>query len=558
MANDVMMVLLEATIASTLAILLVAALRVPLRRHLGAAAAHALWSCVPLACVAILLPARQAETQWALPLVAVVQPIPITGAGEAVPFPSLSSWLPWLWCAGAIVMTIRLALQQRRFIRGLGELAHAAPGVLRATTCNGLPAAYGVLRPKVVVPADFHTRYDPEERDLVLCHERLHIRRGDLAGNLLAALLRSLFWFNPLMHLAARLHRLDQEFACDAGVIARHPRERRRYGEAMLKAHLAGTPLPVGCHWTYQHPLKERIAMLKHPLHRRPRRFAAATFVMLTVAGAGIAAWAAQPVAQTQAVHDFHYRIGATLEVDGERQGFALRDWPGRKVGFATTTQAGHAWRVELTIDPAQPGQVKLVGDIRVDGKPVSAPVLIGTLDEQMRIEVTPPEGGSTFALSMIVSRHTGAPGPDAAGVPKQPAPAYPEEAKALGQSGHVVLKLRVGPDGRVREAVVEESVPAGLFDAASLAAAQRWIFDPPKEHGVPVEGWVRVPIQYDIDGGSDGDGAGASETDSRTAWSTLDPAKLTSLRSLECDEMRFEGDGAGPVICGQRLGTAP
>ena len=77
MANDVMMVLLEATIASTLAILLVAALRVPLRRHLGAAAAHALWSCVPLACVAILLPARQAETQWALPLVAVVQPMPV-------------------------------------------------------------------------------------------------------------------------------------------------------------------------------------------------------------------------------------------------------------------------------------------------------------------------------------------------------------------------------------------------------------------------------------------------------------------------------------------------
>ena len=74
----------------------------------------------------------------------------------------------------------------------------------------------------------------------------------------------------------------------------------------------------------------------------------------------------------------------------------------------------------------------------------------------------------------------------------------------------------------------------------------------------MPVEGWVRVPIQYDIDGGSGGDGAGASETDSRTAWSTLDPAKLTSLRSLECDEMRFEGDGAGPVICGQRLGTAP
>ena len=54
MANDAMMALLEATIASTLAILLVMILRVPLRRHLGAATAHALWICVPLACVAVL------------------------------------------------------------------------------------------------------------------------------------------------------------------------------------------------------------------------------------------------------------------------------------------------------------------------------------------------------------------------------------------------------------------------------------------------------------------------------------------------------------------------
>ena len=507
MASDAMVALLEATLASTLAILLVMTLRVPLRRHLGAAAAHAVWLCVPLVCVAILLPGRQAETQWALPLVAVLPPVPLAAAGEAKPLAPWSSWLFWSWCAGAILTAGRLVLQQRRFVRGLGPLAPAAPDVLHARTCEGLPAAYGVLRPRIVVPADFHTRYTDAERALVLCHERLHIQRGDLIGNLLAALLRSLFWFNPLMHLAARLHRLDQEFACDAAVIARHPGERRRYGEAMLKAHLAGTPLPAGCHWTYRHPLKERIAMLKHPLHSRARRFAAAVLVMSTVAGTGMAAWAAQPAAQTQAVHDFHYRIGAALEVDGERQDFALRDWPGRKVGFVTTTRAGRAWRIELTVDPAKPGQVKLVGDISVDGRPLSAPVLIGALDQPMRIEATAPEGGSTFALSMVVSRHDGAPGPDAASLPKQPAPAYPQEAKALGQSGHVVLKLRVGPDGRVREAVVEESVPAGLFDAASLAAAQRWTFDPPMENGVPVEGWVRVPIRYDIDGSHAEDG---------------------------------------------------
>lgn len=247
--------------------------------------------------------------------------------------------------------------------------------------------------------------------------------------------------------------------------------------------------------------------MLKQPLRSRTRRFAAATLVMLMVAGTVIAAWAAQPAAQSQAAHDFHYRIGATLEVDGERQDVVLRDWPGRKVGFASTTKAGRAWRIELVVDPAAEGQVRLAGDISVDGKPVSKPVLMGLLDKEMRIEVTPPDGSSTFALSMIVSRHDGAPGPDAASVPKQPAPAYPAEAKERGQSGLVVLKLRVGPDGRVREAVVESSEPAGLFDEASLAAAREWTFEPPTQNGVRSEGWVRVPIRYDIDG-RDEDGA--------------------------------------------------
>ncbi|MGD3580303.1 M56 family metallopeptidase, partial [Xanthomonas citri pv. citri] len=42
-------------------------------------------------------------------------------------------------------------------------------------------------------------------------HERLHLRRGDLYANLLAALLLCIGWCNPLMHLAWRAFRLDQE-----------------------------------------------------------------------------------------------------------------------------------------------------------------------------------------------------------------------------------------------------------------------------------------------------------------------------------------------------------
>src|SRR3546814_16727473 len=80
------------------------------------------------------------------------------------------------------------------------------------------------------------------------------------------AALRCVYWFNPLLWIAADRFRRDQELACDATVVARHPHARRAYGEAMVKTQLSAMPAPLACHWFGGHPLKERIAMLKHPL----------------------------------------------------------------------------------------------------------------------------------------------------------------------------------------------------------------------------------------------------------------------------------------------------
>ncbi|MBL8256668.1 MAG: TonB family protein [Pseudoxanthomonas mexicana] len=504
MASELMAALIEAALAGSLAILLVVALRVPVRRRLGARAAYALWTCVPFACIAVLLPAREAEIQWAIPLATLLPPAPVLPSAAASSWP-LATWGLSGWAAGLVVMALWQVWQQRCFVRALGALVEAMPGVFVAQARQGLPAAFGVLRPRVVLPDDFHLRYTDEEQALVLCHERLHVRRGDLVANLLASLLRSLFWFNPLVHVAAHLHRLDQEFACDAMVMARHPAARRRYGEAMLKAQLAHTPLPAGCHWSNLHLLKERIAMLKQPLPSRAHRVVAAAVLLMSVTATSLVAWAAQPATSQQVDGDFHYRIRATLDVDGEARSFSLRDGPGRHVGMAATTKAGRDWRIEFVVTPAQEnGQVRIEGDIRLDGKPLSAPVLIAALDKEAAIRVTSADGASSFALTMTVTRHVGMPRADATGIPKQPAPAYPAEARDRQQSGHVVLKLKIGPDGRVRDAIVEKSVPAGVFDAASLDAAKEWTFDPPTDNGIPVEGWVRVPIRYDVDGDAD------------------------------------------------------
>lgn len=292
---DLFPILCETTTAGSAAILLMLALRRPLRRAFGAGIAYAAWALVPLAMLAVLLPAAQSPTE-VMPNVAVqatVDSLVGNQAGRATP--GLATWLVIAVACGALACTLWMAVQQRRFMRGLGLLTDRGDGVFVAQTTEGLPAVVGLWRPRIVLPADAMHRYDAAERDLMLAHERAHIARGDLHANAVVAALRCLFWFNPLLHLAAMRFRHDQELACDQQVVRRHPDARRAYGEAMLKTQLARGVLPLGCHWAQTHPLRERIEMLKLPLHSMRRRaIGRATAVALLLA-TGYAAWAAQP-----------------------------------------------------------------------------------------------------------------------------------------------------------------------------------------------------------------------------------------------------------------------
>jgi len=240
MTHDLLMALGRGALAAGLALAVVLAVRVPARRWLGAAFAYRLWLLVPVAALATLLPAP------ARPLIPALQVAPSAPSSsatielQAVAAQAVSfDWQPWLlalWIAGALALVVVFARQQRRYLKNLGVLSADNHGALRAQATDGCPALVGALRPRIVVPSDFESRYTPRERELVLAHERTHLVRGDAQINALAALLRCLNWFNPLFHLAASRFRFDQEIACDAAVMSRFPEARRCYADAMLKA----------------------------------------------------------------------------------------------------------------------------------------------------------------------------------------------------------------------------------------------------------------------------------------------------------------------------------
>jgi beta-lactamase regulating signal transducer with metallopeptidase domain len=296
---EILRVLIVSTLATSAAILFVLALRKALRHRFGAAAAYAFWTVVPMAAAIGLLPAPVTIVSMAVHTPAnshgILSPASFVPAVQSL---DLAPWLLVTWLAGTALAVLAFTLQQRRFIRGLGTLSKVGNRTVRAQTTAGCPALVGAWRPQIVLPFDFEERYGGDERALILVHEQTHRARGDAQINMLAVALRCMFWFNPIIHIGASRFRFDQELACDASVISRFPAARRAYANAMLKTQLADIGLPAGCHWQSNHPLKERVAMLKHSLPGRAQRALGLALVATLAFGGVYAAWAAQPPTQ--------------------------------------------------------------------------------------------------------------------------------------------------------------------------------------------------------------------------------------------------------------------
>jgi beta-lactamase regulating signal transducer with metallopeptidase domain len=289
--------LIRINVVASLAILLVLLLRPLVLRWLGANVAYGIWLVVPIAVAATFLPPRErlvvvssseiVETtrEPASPLAPppavseeTFEPI---AAIPSASVPALADALAVLWLLGAVALLVRSTVNTRR---------------LAADPSIG-PALVGVFRPRLVLPSDFETRFDAQERALILAHEEVHRLSRHTVVNAVVEVARCANWFNPLVHLAANRIRTDQELACDATVIAARPSERRAYAQALLKAQRAPAFLPLGCVWTSRSGahLRERIAMLgRASLDRRSAVAGAATIVVLSLTS-GYAAWAQQP-----------------------------------------------------------------------------------------------------------------------------------------------------------------------------------------------------------------------------------------------------------------------
>jgi HEAT repeat protein/beta-lactamase regulating signal transducer with metallopeptidase domain len=81
-----------------------------------------------------------------------------------------------------------------------------------------MPFTYGLFRPVIVLPASAE-EWTTERCRSVLLHELAHVRRRDLLTNAVVQIACVVYWFHPLVWLAARRVRIEAERACDALVV---------------------------------------------------------------------------------------------------------------------------------------------------------------------------------------------------------------------------------------------------------------------------------------------------------------------------------------------------
>jgi beta-lactamase regulating signal transducer with metallopeptidase domain len=271
-ADLTVLFLVRANLAASAAILLVLLLRPVARRLLGPEVAYGLWALVPVAALTSLFPNLSDFRSG-------------QQTGELAVHFAHADLMLTVFLAGALVLLVLLVLSELRF-RRLARAGRVGPAVV------------GLSWPSMVVPSDYEERFDASERALIRLHERTHIARRHPRDNRLIAFHQLMGWFNPLIHLAARCARLDQELACDAVVIEARPRSKRLYAETLLKSSRSTGPWSAfACALTEggRHPLEVRIACLaRRPLSLRQFMIGAAVVGSLGVLSA-MGVWTLSP-----------------------------------------------------------------------------------------------------------------------------------------------------------------------------------------------------------------------------------------------------------------------
>ena len=151
----------------------------------------------------------------------------------------LTPVLKAVWHTGMYVMAAWFLLANLRFMLRLRRSrrpypVESCPYPVYLTAELPSPCLFGLFHPAVyLTPAAVES---PETLRHVLIHETTHARHLDPLWSLLRCVCLAVYWFDPLVWIAAIVSRRDCELACDEGALRQlGEAERIPYGQTLLR-----------------------------------------------------------------------------------------------------------------------------------------------------------------------------------------------------------------------------------------------------------------------------------------------------------------------------------
>lgn len=138
----------------------------------------------------------------------------------ATPYASINPMQVWIslagliWLAGMVVLLGYAILSYQRLVSRISTATWVEDNIYE-TDLIQTPFVCGFIKPRIYLPL----RITGREREYILRHEQVHIKRLDYLIKPIAYFALVIHWFNPLIWLCFSLFSKDMEMSCDERVV---------------------------------------------------------------------------------------------------------------------------------------------------------------------------------------------------------------------------------------------------------------------------------------------------------------------------------------------------
>lgn len=149
----------------------------------------------------------------------------------------IAMWIIFIWAVGVFIflaVNIKKYIDFKYFILQNHMVCDTIQSTIKIIiSANATsPMVMGFLNPVVVLP---DAQFNENELTMILSHELIHIKRGDLIIKMVVMIAQAINWFNPSIYLLSRQINSYCELSCDEKVVQKMDTESRKsYGETIL------------------------------------------------------------------------------------------------------------------------------------------------------------------------------------------------------------------------------------------------------------------------------------------------------------------------------------